>query len=69
MDDAIAQVLRKYSDEVEGLQFGDDQSDDPDKPVQEDPPRILGSSDSQPWPRKDNAPVACMTSTFRTPGR
>ena len=32
--DVIAQVLRKYSDEVEGLGVGGDQRDDPGKPIQ-----------------------------------
>ena len=36
--DAIAQVLRKYSDEVEGLWVGKDRPDDPGKPVQLYPP-------------------------------
>ena len=67
--DAIVQVLGEYSDEAEGLWVGDDQRDDACKPVQEDPPRILGSLDSQPCPREDNAPVACMTSMCRTRDR
>ena len=67
--DAIAQVLGEYSDGVEGLWVGDDRPDGPGKPIQDDPSRILGSLDSQPWPREDNAPAACMTSMCRTRAR
>ena len=67
--DAIVPVLGEYPDQVEGLWVGEDRPDDSAKSVQQDPPGILGSLDSQPWAREDDAPVACMTSMCRTRDR